>query len=366
MKTPALIAFTLTVAPALALTPSIAQAVEIGDSGLAINAYLEGYIAYDDNHPASNKRPGFTYSHNRTGDLQINLALIKTSFRQPRFRANLALASGTYMQANYAAEPNTLQHLYEANLGIKLSEQHELWLDAGVMPSHIGHESAIGSENWTLTRSMMADNSPYFETGVKLSYTTPDGKWMLSGLLLNGWQRIQRPENNTTPAFGHQLTYKPNDRVTINSSSFIGNDKSDHDRQMRYFHNLYAQFKLNERWGLITALDIGAEQKFRGSEQYSLWFSPTAIVRYQWSEQLSLAARVEYYQDKDGVIISSTTPHGFRTAGYSLNMDYRFSPAVLWRAEIKQLESRDKIFEQGQNGLSDSNLIVMTSLSLTF
>lgn len=135
---------------------------------------------------------------------------------------------------------------------------------------------------------------------------------------------------------------------------------------MRYFHNLYGQFKLNERWGLIAALDIGAEQKFRGSEQYSVWFSPTAILRYQWSEQVSLAARVEYYQDKDGVIISTDTPHGFRTSGYSLNMDYRFSPHILWRAELKQLESRDRIFEQGRDGVSDHNLMAITSLSLWF
>lgn len=135
---------------------------------------------------------------------------------------------------------------------------------------------------------------------------------------------------------------------------------------MRYFHNLYGQFKLNERWGLIAALDIGAEQQFRGSEQYNVWFSPTAIVRYQWNDRFSLAARVEYYQDKDGVIINTDTPHGFRTSGYSVNMDYRLSPNILWRAEFKKLESRDRIFEQGRDGLSNDNLMMITSLALSF
>ena len=69
-------------------------------------------------------------------------------------------------------------------------------------------------------------------------------KMALSGLVLNGWQRIQRVDGNHLPAFGHQLTYKPNSKITLNSSSFVGSDKTDSLRQMRYFHNLYGIFKL--------------------------------------------------------------------------------------------------------------------------
>ena len=35
-----------------------------------------------------------------------------------------------------------------------------LWLDAGIFVSHIGLESANSRDNLTLTRSIMADNSP--------------------------------------------------------------------------------------------------------------------------------------------------------------------------------------------------------------
>lgn len=173
------------------------------------------------------------------------------------------------------------------------------------MPSHIGFESAVGLDNWTLTRSMLAHNSPYFENGLRLSYASDDGKWYASGLILNGWQRIQRPEGNTKPAIGHQLTYKPNANITLNSSSFIGNDKSDNDRRMRYFHNLYGQYQLNDRWGLITGFDIGAEQTERNSKIYNVWLTPIVIAKYTYSDKLSLSARAEYYQDKHGVIVST-------------------------------------------------------------
>ena len=95
----------------------------------------------------------------------------------------------------------------------------------GVFASHLGFESAIGKDCANLTRSILADNSPYFETGAKINYTSDNNKWYVSGLVLHGWQRIQRVDGNNTPAFGHQITYKPNGKVIVNSSSFISNDK---------------------------------------------------------------------------------------------------------------------------------------------
>ena len=120
--------------------------------------------------------------------------------------------AGTYPQDNMVAEQGALRYINEANIGVKISENKNLWIDAGIMPSHIGWESAIGKDNYTLTRSIAAENSPYFETGVRLSYTTDNGKWYLSGLVLNGWQRIAKPEGNQSISFGHQVTYKPSEK----------------------------------------------------------------------------------------------------------------------------------------------------------
>lgn len=359
----------LLVAPLFCMTFSAGaeeQPATSGSSPLHFSAYLETYLIHDFNKPDNDRRPGFVYSHNVTDSPSINLGVLKAALSTERVRANLALGSGTYMRANYAAEPHGLRNLYEANIGIKLSDAHDLWLDMGVMSSHLGFESAIGIDNWTLTRSLMADNSPYFETGAKLSYTTPDGKWLLSGLLLTGWQRIHRPNDNTTPSIGHQLTYKPSDKITINSSSFIGNDKSDAQRQMRYFHDFYVQWQLNEHWGLTTAFDIGAEQAAPGSDRYNIWYSPNIVLRYTYSDRLQFAARLEHYNDRHGVIINTGTSNGFQTTGYSVNMDYRFHPRMAWRNELRKLNSRDEIFDKEGSRLVDNNLMAVTALTLSF
>ncbi len=345
------------------LNPTPNQAALETHNDLHISGYLETYYLHDFNNPNGSVRPSFTYSHNVTDKPSINLALIKASLNNERMRANLALGSGTYMRANYALEPQDLQKLFEANIGLKLADN--LWIDAGVMPSHIGFESAIGLDNWTVTRSMLADNSPYFETGLRLSYTSNDGKWFTSGLLLNGWQRIQRPNGNTAPAIGHQLTYKPNSKITLNSSSYIGNDKSDKDRKMRYFHNFYGQYQLNDQWDLITGFDIGAEQKERNSNRYNIWFTPILITKYSYSDRLSFAARAEYYQDKDGVIVTTDTPNGFRTFSYSANVDWRLSNHFAIRAELRKFHSKDKIFEDNDK-FSNQSLTATTAAIFNF
>ena len=332
---------------------------------LKISGYVDVYYSYDFGNPSDHNRPGFMYAYNRHNEVSLHLGLIKASYETGRARANLALMAGTYANANLAAEPGVLKNIYEANVGVKISKTKNLWVDAGIFPSHIGFESAIGKDCWNLTRSIMAENSPYFETGAKISYTSDNEKWFVSALVLNGWQRIQRVDGNNTPAFGYQLTYKPNSKITLNSSSFIGNDLPDSAREMRYFHDFYAQYQFHEKFGLIVGFDIGAQQESKGNSDYNIWYAPVLIAKYSPSDKISIAARGEYYSDENGVIIVTGTPNGFKTYGYSLNFDYNILENLVWRIEGRALSSKDKIFIL-DNQPGTQNYFVTTALAITF
>ena len=43
----------------------------------------------------------------------------------------------------------------------------------------------------------------------------------------------------------------------------IGNNQSDRQRKMRYFHHFYGQYQFNDQLSLLAGFDIGAEQKQR-------------------------------------------------------------------------------------------------------
>lgn len=330
---------------------------------IQLSGYAELYYQHNTNGPVTNNDAAFVYSHDNNQQLSINLAFLKAGYTNNRVRVNLALGLGSYMRANYAGEEGIYKQVLEANLGWKLSKKHYLWLDAGVFTSHIGFESAIGKDCWTLSRSIAADNSPYFETGAKLSYTSPNSKWFLSALVLTGWQRIQLLKGNASLSFGHQVQYKPNSKWTINSSSYIGNPTAGISGVMRYFHNFYAIYQWSDRIGLIGGFDIGLQSvNHRGLT----WYTPILMLQYAAYDNLKLTLRTESYQDGSGVMIDAGTPQGFRVKGISFNADWAINKQLLWRAELKHLQSRDAMFSKQINQPTQNLFTAITALCLSF
>lgn len=329
---------------------------------LTISGYAEAYYSYDFNQPADHLKPGFLYNFNRHNELNLNLGILKANYTSDRVRGNIALMAGTYAQYNLAAEPQIMQHVYEANVGVRVGKN--VWIDAGIMPSHIGFESAIGKDCHTLTRSIMAENSPYYETGAKVTWT-PNSKWTFAAMYLNGWQRIKKADGNQTPNFGTQISFKPNDRVFLNWSTYIGNDQPDSTRRMRYFNDLYGTFGITDKFSLTAGIDYGIEQQAKGKSDLNTWYAPIVVARYAFTNKFALAGRVEYFNDKDGVIISTGTPNGFRTSGYSLNMDFTPVDHVMFRIEGRMFNSKDDIFKKDTE-LKRNNAAVTASLAVWF
>jgi len=331
---------------------------------LHLSGFIDIFYAYDLNRPQGTQRQPFLFNHNRHNEFNLNLGLLTFGLEHPKYRANLALQTGTYANDNLAAEPGLLKNIFEANIGASLNEENTLWVDVGILPSHIGFESALSTENPTLTRSILAENSPYFLTGTKLSFS-PNSTWEVAALVVNGWQLIQRLEGNSLPSVGTQVHYSPSDRVTLNWSTFIGTDDPDTTRRMRYFSNLYGQFRLAENIHLTTGFDIGAQQSVMGSSDYDLWFSLISIAQYTLNEKWKTAVRAEYYQDETGIMIPTGTPNGFQTIGISLNFDYAPTPNMACRIEGRWLNSRDDIFE-ARTAMSNTNMVVAASIAIKF
>ncbi len=327
-------------------------------SPLAFSGYAELYYSYDFSNPENHEKPNFIYNHKRHNELNLNLAFAKASYNKENIRGNLAIMFGNYAQYNMSAEPTWAQFIYEGNLGVKLSKKNNFWLDAGILPSHIGFESAVGADCWTLTRSILAENSPYFETGLKLSYTSKNEKLNTAFFVLNGWQRIRKPDAIQKPSFGIQVNYKPNNKLTLNYSNFIGSDKPDSLNSFRLFHNLYAIYEPTSKLGFTLGFDIGTDKY--NLTNYGYWYSPVLIVRYTLNSKNKLALRFEYYNDIKQILITTNTLNGFQTFGTSLNYDYQINKNLLWRTECKMYHASDKLFLNNNN----QNFNLTTSLSI--
>jgi hypothetical protein len=307
------------------------------------SGYGELYYSYDFSKPINFEKPDYNYNYKKHNQLNVNLAYVKASYQTNRFRSNLAIMAGNYVTYNLSNEPNWARPIFEANIGYKIFKQHNLWVDAGIMPSHLGFESAVGGDCWTLTRSILAENSPYFETGVRVNYTNRKENVLVAFYVLNGWQKIALSKFDTKPSFGIQVNYKPNSAITLNYSNFIGSAKPDSLQAFRLFHNLYAIYDASPKMSFIVGLDVGTE-KIVGTN-LAVWFTPVFISRISLHQKHRLAGRLEFYSDPKQVIIQTGTANGYQTWGASVNYDYQVTPKVLLRAELKTYQSKDAIFK---------------------
>jgi hypothetical protein len=339
---------------------SIVNAQQSHQSHFTFSAYGELYYSYDFSNPANHEKAPFLYNHKRHNELNANLLLVKASYEEDMLRANLGIMTGNYAQYNLSAEPTWAQFIYEGNIGVKLSKKHNTWLDAGVLPSHLGFESAIGADCWTLSRGLYAENSPYFETGVKISNTSKNGKLLIAAMYLNGWQRIKKPDGIQKPSWGFQFHYKATDKLLINYSNFIGTDKPDSLHANRHFHNFYAQYEPTNRFGIIAGFDIGSEKSIDGRNQ--VWYCPVLIIKQKLSKKSTVAIRGEYFFDENQVIITTSTPNGFQTYGLSANIDYDVHSRLKVRFEGKMFDSKDPIFFKSKS----TNYSLTSCLAIRF
>ncbi len=96
------------------------------------------------------------------------------------------------------------------------------------------------------------------------------------------------------------------------------------------------------------------------------WYSPVLIPKYRINDKWAIAARGEYYEDKNGVIIATGTTNGFKTTGFSLNLDYAPASNVLVRIEGRNLSSKDEICYQEKAMFKKNNTFVTASVAVSF
>jgi hypothetical protein len=322
--------------------------------------YGDIYYSYNFAKSSTNEKENFVYNHKRHNEFNVNLLLARANYSQKKVRANIGLMAGNYPEYTLSAEPKWAQFVYEANIGVKLSSKKNIWLDGGIMPSHIGFESAISADCYTLTRSILAENSPYYETGVKLGYTSANEKLNLALLVLNGWQKIRRLPGNQTPSVGMQMNYKPKAILTLNYSNFLGTDKPDSLNAFRSFHNFYLIYDATSKLSLIAGFDFGTD-KYTATK-YGNWFAPIAIIRYKPKDNFATALRVEYYDDAKAIIIPTNFAEGVKLFGVSTNVDYSITKNVLCRVEAKYLSAQNNIFSNNKK----QNVELTTNLCFRF
>ncbi|MFN5334333.1 MAG: outer membrane beta-barrel protein [Bacteroidota bacterium] len=299
---------------------------------LHLSFYFDGYVSWI---PSTGKasRPAYMVNYTGLNSAGINFLSGNLHYRSGNFRTTLGAMAGEYAQQNLISEKPWVRNIYEANIGYRITSKEDIWLDLGVLPSHIGLESVPGMNSITATRNIISDITPYYETGIRLSYT-PNDQWYFAILSLNGWQRITAPIQSFGKNWGMQISYRPVHYFLINSSSFIGEVPGFEKIGIRrLYSNLFSTIDLNPRMSVSVGWDWGMQ-----GGRLQQWNDFLFLYRYIVKKnKLSLTSRYEWFSDQAGLFmpkIVNKTPQHHLT---SLNIDYQINQRIMLRTEMNYL-----------------------------
>jgi hypothetical protein len=300
-----------------------------------LSGFADLYMGYQ--LGGKKQKEDFYYNHKVNNRLRTNLLLIKCSYESPRFHAVLGLMTGDYSKYNLAAEPNWAKPLNEAYLGVRLSKHQNIWWDAGVYSSFLGIESSVSSDCPTLTRSIVAENSPYYLSGTRLLYTSKNTKHEAGLHVLNGWQRIGWDPKIKRPSFGAHYKYRCRENLSLMYGVFYGSVYPDSLGIQRLYHHVNANWKKG-KWELWGTLDLGTESG-------SLWGAAQVMGQCTLSPRWSLTQRLEVYYDPDNRCARVGANKETIIGGYALGGNFNLGKNILIRLEPKILLASEEILK---------------------
>ena len=147
--------------------------------------------------------------------------------------------------------------------------------------SHIGQESWISRDIPTYTRSLIADYTPYYSSGVKLFWQASP-KLALHLHVVNGWQNIS--ETNGDKSAGIRLEWSMSPSLLVGYSNFLGNELPDSvPSHVRFFNQGFAKATLGQTTWWLT-LDYGVQDTptVDGARWFGGAFTGACGCRPQW------------------------------------------------------------------------------------
>jgi len=330
---------------------------------LTLEGYVDVYYSYAASHPAGGTRP-YVVNYSRDNEINLDLAYLSLKYTSDRIRAAFTPGFGTYMNANYADERQTLENILEAYVGIRLFKDKNIWLDGGVFSSPYTNETVYSFDQLTYTRSLGAENTPYYLTGAKL--TVPLGPlWTIYLYLLNGWQVIQSQHDPLDG--GSQLEYKPNDKWDVNWNTYIGNESSttNPNYKRRFFLDGYITYTSSAKWAFTADAYSGWQQQVEeGLTKTRNWWNVNFCARYTFAPNNSISARVEHYDDPYEILEKAVTnATSFKLSSASLGYNLSVTDDAMIRVEARYFKSPSGIYPLRNQTDADQDLWLTVGLT---
>jgi hypothetical protein len=332
---------------ALVLWGGVARADDHWYDRFTLGGWVDIYWAYDTNRPPSgdNFISGEGTTAKKHNQFSLNLAAIELLATDPVI-VHLVLNLGTATDVLHNAEPrgdylgpDAWRYIQQAYLGYKIPVGHGLTVEAGIFPSHVGYETFNSKDNWNYTRSWMAENSPYYQAGLRVSYPFTE-RLSAQLLLLNGWGVVG--EDNGWKTLGAQIVYaRP--RFSLALNTIMGAEQPGRS-EWRFFFDGIATVNAARWLQLAATVDWGFEQ--RPAEALAHFWGAAAYARFAPRPWLGLALRGEVYHDGLGASVARTLTGVVQTLEEgTLTLEFRLKERLFVKVEGRYDHSDQPVFD---------------------
>lgn len=331
----------------------------ITSSGVAQQPVFHGaasvYYSYSVQRPPDHLRL-YSTQPARNGEIAVDLAVASMTWSTEFVDVDVALQAGTWADANYVGDDANWKVVNQAY--VRLKPDSVISFGAGIGPSHIGQEGAINAKNMLYTRSLIADNTPYYNAMVDVTFA-PSQQWKFALYVMNGWQQIV--DVNDELSFGSKIDWQASSSTLLSWNTYVGNDEPNGDAgRLRLHSNFYLDHRWNDQFRSVLLFDVGARRRSNGGGFDKAYY---VALKSSWqaTSLLRIGGRVEYMHDPWTILVMNS-PEAFKVVGASLGCDLTITPQVMGRFEVRGWSATESVFP-AESGLRRRDLFFTVGLS---
>jgi len=274
--------------------------------------------------------------------------------------------AGFKLDVNWGDTPEIIYNTIQGALGEGVVRAWEKWIqhatvgwvapigrglrvDAGKFVTHIGGETIEGIKNNNFSHGFLYSYAiPFQDTGVKVNYPWSD-TFYTELYVLRGWN-VTTGDNNRGATVGPSIGWLPTSWFNLYLNYLVGPEQRNDQSDLRHLVDFQAFFnnpvpKLN----VLLFGDLGFEEHAVGSDtQNALWHGLGGVVRYQLTDRLEPAIRLEYLHDQDGF----ATNVDQNLYGVTLTLNYKVplkkGVTLLLRPEYRIDKTSEDFFTKGE------------------
>ena len=217
---------------------------------------------------------------------------------------------------------------------------HSIDIKAGRMVTLAGNEVIEGYQNWNISRSVSFGYAiPFTHTGVRATYALFNDYLTVYQGINNGWDNDI--ENNSYKTFENAFSFSPLKDVKWTTATYFGPENNGASGGKRFLATNVLSWNATKKLSFAGEFDIGNQPRVDiaqdGVFHTAQWFDYAAYARYQFTEKLAAAYRIEMFDDSNRYRnwTNVGTAGATTDLANTLTLEYKLHENMIARAEYR-------------------------------